>query len=100
MNFGVKAIEFEFPEKEKLDKEFLDVFNTSFKDYVPKNSFDVDGNYIEFKRAISFITVINILSQINSTNLYVIREIELENDEIFDDFAKVEVEIEIAKSTS
>lgn len=94
MSFGVKGIEFEFSEDQKLDQNFLDVFNTTFKDYVPKNSFSVDGNYIELKRSISFITLVNILSTIHSTTQYLVREIELEND-LADDMCRVEVEIEI-----
>ena len=94
MSFGVKGIEFEFSEDQKLDQNFLDVFNTTFKDYVPKNSFNVDGNYIELKRSISFITLVNILSTIHSTTQYLVREIELEND-LADDMCGVEVEIEI-----
>ena len=89
MNFAVKKVEFEFPEREKREKGFLHIFNKYFEMYASSNSFEDKGNSIEFKKAISLNTLINVLGKIDLNTNYSITEIEYEGCGV------VEVEVEM-----
>lgn len=89
MNFAVKKVEFEFTEREEREKGFLHTFDKYFEMYASSNSFENKGNSIEFKKAISLNTLLNVLGKITQNTNYCITEI------VYEGFGLVEVEVEM-----